>query len=51
MIFIIVLVARTISGGVESIKLPDFFLSAYSSLNQYHQQIADLEATTMQQSD
>ncbi|MBF1995361.1 sulfatase-like hydrolase/transferase, partial [Serratia symbiotica] len=51
MIFIIVVVARTISGGVQSIKLPDFFLSAYSSLNQYHQQIADLEATTMKQPD
>lgn len=46
-IFTVLLVVRIAGSGLENIKLPNFFLSIYSSINQYRQQIAVLENSSM----
>ncbi len=48
-IFIVLLFARILSGGVENLKLVNFFSSLISSYQSYNQQIAEIEASTHSQ--
>lgn len=46
-IFIVLLFARILSGGVENLKLVNFFSSLISSYQSYNQQMAEIEASTL----
>jgi glucan phosphoethanolaminetransferase (alkaline phosphatase superfamily) len=46
-ILIVLLFARILSGGVENLKLVNFFSSLISSYQSYNQQMAEIEASTL----
>lgn len=48
-IFIVLLFARILSGGVGNLHLVDFFSSLISSYQSYNQQIAEIDASTHSQ--
>lgn len=47
LIFIVVLLARMLTGGIENLKLVGFFSSLVTSYQSYNQQMADINASTL----